>query len=153
VLSRLRHGPLALPFYWLTTTQAAFLKSASRSSLATVRASSVFMLETTENSTKPPFFRDTRKYCEIREPAESSQEEKPRNTTSLSTSSLVRPEANLPPQFWASPATTAAVTSIPFVPSRGGMMRTKPAASSDRHAAPLAPIAAGVSLRLSTCGL
>src|SRR5204863_347740 len=82
-------------------TQAAFLKSASRSSLATVLASSVFMLETTENSTKPPFLRDTRKYCEIRAPAESSQEEKPRNTTSLSTSSLVRPEANLPPQSLA----------------------------------------------------
>src|SRR5262245_34106251 len=99
------------------------------------------MLETRENSKKPPFFRDTRKYCERREPAESSQDEKPRNTTSLSTSSLMRPEANLPPQFLASPATMAAVTSIPFMPSRGGMIRTVPAASSDRQAAPLAAIA------------
>ncbi|MBA7606949.1 hypothetical protein ES703_14101 [subsurface metagenome] len=59
----------------------------------------------------------------------------------------------MPPQSLASPATIAAVTSIPFIPVCGGMMRTKPAASSDRQAAPLAAIAAGVSLRVNTCGL
>src|SRR5665647_3631229 len=91
------------------------------------------MFETTENRTKPPFFRDTMKYCEMRGPSESSQEEKPRNTTSLSTSSLVRPEANFPLQSLASVATTAEATSRPLVPSLGGTIVTKPAASSDRH--------------------
>jgi hypothetical protein len=137
----------------LTTTQAAFLKSANLSSLATVLASSVFMLETTENTTKPPFFRDTIKYCESRAPPESSQDENPRNTTSLSTNSLVRLEANLPLQSCASIATTAEATSRPLMPSMGGTILTKPTASSDFHAAPCEATPIGVSARLKTRGL
>src|ERR1700688_2537997 len=107
------------------------------------------MFDTTENKTKPPFFRDTIKYCEMRGPLESSQEENPRNTTSLSTSSLVRPEANLPLQSFASFATTADATSSPFTPSCGGTILTKPKASSDRQAAPFATSEIGVSDRAS----
>ena len=136
-----------------TTTSAAFLKSASLSSLATVFASSVFMFEATENKTKPPFFLDTMKYCEMRAPSESSQEENPLNTTSLSTSSLVRPEANFPLQSFASPATTAEATSRPLIPSFGGTILTKPTASSDLHAAPVDATAIGVSALLRTFGL
>src|SRR5450755_898462 len=111
------------------------------------------MLETTENRTKPPFFRDTMKYCEIRAPPESSHEENPRNTTSLSTSSLVRPDANLPLQSCASIATTVEATSRPLTPSLGGMILTNPIASSERHAAPADATAIGVSDRLRTLGL
>src|SRR3982074_1028351 len=111
------------------------------------------MLETTENTTKPPFFRETIKYCERRAPPESSQDENPRNTTSLSTSSLVRPEANLPLQSFASVATTTAATSGPLTPSIGGTTLTKPTASSDFHAAPCEATAIGVSARLKTRGL
>src|ERR1700676_1788381 len=111
------------------------------------------MLETTENRTKPPFFRDTIKYCEMRAPPESSQEENPRNTTSLSISSLVRPEANLPLQSSASIATTAEATSRPLTPSFGGTILTKPIASSELHAAPVDATAIGVSDRFKTLGL
>src|SRR3979490_1236264 len=111
------------------------------------------MLETTEKTTKPPFFRETIKYCERRAPPESSQEENPRNTTSLSTSSLVRPEANLPLQSCASVAPTAEATSRPLIPSIGGTILTKPTASSDFHAAPYEATAIGVSARLKTLGL
>src|ERR1700716_4508368 len=108
------------------------------------------MFETTENRTKPPLFLDTMKYCEMRGPAESSHEENPRNTTSLSTSSLVRAEANLPLQSFASIATTAEATSRPLMPSFGGTILTKPTASSDFHAAPCEATAIGVSARLKT---
>src|ERR1700689_5198272 len=118
-----------------------------------VLAASVFMFETTENSTKPPFLRDTMKYCESRGPAESSHDQKPRNTTSLSTSSLLRAEANLPLQSLASIATTAEATSSPLRPSLAGMILTKPTASSELHAAPVDATAIGVSARPSTLGL
>src|SRR6202051_3485237 len=111
------------------------------------------MFDTTENKTKPPFFRDTTKYREMRGPSESSQEEKPRNTTSLSTSSLVRPEANFPLQSLASIATTAEATSSPLRPSFAGTIRTRPTASSELHAAPVDATAIGVSARLKTLGL
>src|SRR6202163_378301 len=103
------------------------------------------MFETTENSTTPPLFLETIKYCEKRAPSVSSQDEKPRNTTSLSTSSLVRPEANLPLQSFASFATTADATSSPLTPSIGGTILTKPTASWDFHAAPCEATAVGVS--------
>src|SRR5260221_5371878 len=90
------------------------------------------------------------KYCERRAPPECSQEENPRNTTSLSASSLVRPEANLPLQSFASIATTADATSRPFIPSFGGTILTKPTASSDLHAAPVDATAIGGSTLLKT---
>ena len=79
-----------------------------------------------------------RRNIELRAPAESSHVENPRNTTSLSTSSLVRPDANFPLNSFASAAATAAATSIPFKPVFSGTNLTDPMASADFHAAPCA---------------
>src|ERR1700750_2766294 len=118
-----------------------------------VLASSVFMLETTENTTKPPFFRETIKYCERRAPPESSHEENPRNTTSLSTSSLVRAEGNFPLQSLASIAPTMEATSRRLTPPFRGAIRAKPTASLERHAAPVGATEIVVSARVKPLGL
>src|SRR3954464_9343558 len=65
----------------LTTTSAAFLKSARRSSFVIVFACSVFIPDNTENITNPPFLRGTIKYWETRVPPLSSQVATPRKTT------------------------------------------------------------------------
>src|SRR3954469_25871551 len=84
--------------------------------------------------------------------SESSHEDIPLNTTSLSTSSLLRADANFPLHSFASLATTAEATSKPFTPSAARIILTKPNASSDFQAAPLLTKVGGVSARLSTRG-
>ena len=68
------------------------------------------------------------KYSTVRLPPLSSQEEKPRNKTSLSTISLERAEANFPLHTLASSPTTAAATSIPFVSGPPTIILTLPSA-------------------------
>jgi hypothetical protein len=58
--------------------------------------------------TKPPALRGKMKYSAIADLSESSQDDIPRKTTSLSMSSLLRADANFPLQFFASLPTTAA---------------------------------------------
>src|SRR6476469_8162203 len=57
--------------------------------------------------TKPPALRGKMKYSAIADLSESSQDDIPRKTTSLSMSSLLRADANFPLQFFASLPTTA----------------------------------------------
>ena len=106
----------------------------------------------TENMMKPPPLRGKMKYSVITDFSESSQEDIPRNTTSLSTSSLLRAEANLPLHSFASFPTIAAATSRPTTFGRGGMIRTNPAALSAFQAAPVEEIETGVSDRATNEG-
>jgi hypothetical protein len=70
--------------------------------------------------------RGSMKYCEMLARSESSHDDMPLNTTSLSTSSLLRAEANFPLQSLASLPTIAEATSRPFRPPCAGMILTKP---------------------------
>src|SRR3954453_4165645 len=97
--------------------------------------------------TKPPALRGKMKYSAIADLSESSQDDIPRNTTSLSMSSLLRADANFPLQFFASLPTTAAATSRPTSFGFGGTMRTKPVALSALQAAPVDTSETGVSDR------
>jgi hypothetical protein len=58
----------------LQAASAALRKPLTFSSVVTLRASSVFIFETTDNITKSPLRRATMKYSEMRDPSESSQE-------------------------------------------------------------------------------
>src|SRR5689334_9304012 len=106
----------------------------------------------TENMTNPPAFLGKMKYSEITDFSESSQDDMPLKTTSLSRSSLLRAEANLPLHARASLPTMAAATSRPATLGCGGMIRTNPVALSAAQATPDDATDTGVSDRLSSFG-
>jgi hypothetical protein len=117
-------------------TKAALRKPAKFSSFVTLLSCGTCELDWTENITKPPLWRGTMKYSATRVPSESSHVAIPLNTTSLSTNSLIRADANLPLQALASLPTIVAATSRPFTSGPVGIILTKPFASSDFQAAP-----------------
>src|SRR3954447_848581 len=92
------------------------------------------------------------KYSAMTDFSESSQDDMPRKTTSLSNNSLLRADANLPLHSLASFPTIAAATSRPDTFGCGGTIRTKPFALSAFQAAPVEASAIGVSDRLSKDG-
>src|SRR5262245_57153506 len=97
----------------------------------------------------PPALRGKMKYSAITDLSLSSQDDMPRNTTSLSMSSLLRADANFPLQSFASFPTMAAATSKPDTFCAGGIIRTKPVALSAFQAAPVDTTEIGVSDLLS----
>src|SRR5258708_38051080 len=103
-----------------------------------------FVGVSTENIIKPPAFRGKIKYSAIADFSESSHDDMPRKTTSLSTSSLLRAEVNFPLHSFASFPTIAAATSRQDTFGCGGIIRTKPVALSDFQAAPVETSETGV---------